>query len=64
MESIVGMEDGDALALIDELMRHATQQKNEYRHRWRLGDWVLWDHAPGQPGLRHERAPPALPPDA
>ena len=24
MESIIGMEDSDALALIDELMRHAT----------------------------------------
>jgi len=44
MESIVGMNDPDGLALIDELMRHATQQKYEYRHRWRLGDWVLWDN--------------------
>jgi taurine dioxygenase len=44
MESIVGMEDQDALALIDELMRHATQKKYEYRHKWRPGDWVLWDN--------------------
>ena len=44
MESIVGMEDTDALALIDDLMRHATQRKYEYRHRWRTGDWVLWDN--------------------
>jgi taurine dioxygenase len=44
MESIVGMEDPDALALIDELMQHATQQKYEYRHKWRDGDWVLWDN--------------------
>src|SRR5262249_7594013 len=44
MESIVGMNDPDGLALIDELMRHATQQRYEYRHRWRLGDWVLWDN--------------------
>jgi taurine dioxygenase len=44
MESIVGMEDKDALALIDGLMRHATQKKYEYRHRWRHGDWVLWDN--------------------
>ncbi|MGH8523613.1 MAG: TauD/TfdA dioxygenase family protein, partial [Gammaproteobacteria bacterium] len=40
MESIVGMEDSDALKLIDELMRHATQKKYEYRHKWRHGDWV------------------------
>jgi taurine dioxygenase len=44
MESIVGMEDAEALALIDDLMRHATQGKYEYRHKWRKGDWVLWDN--------------------
>ena len=44
MESIVGMADAEALALIDDLMRHATQKKYEYRHQWRLGDWVIWDN--------------------
>jgi taurine dioxygenase len=44
MESIVGMEDEDALALVDDLMRHATQKKYEYRHKWRHGDWVIWDN--------------------
>jgi len=44
IESIVGMEDEDALKLIDELMRHSTQKKYEYRHQWRHGDWVIWDN--------------------
>jgi taurine dioxygenase len=44
MESIVGVEDTDALALIEDLMRHATQMRYEYRHRWRRGDWVMWDN--------------------
>jgi taurine dioxygenase len=44
MESIVGMDDGEALKLIDELMAHATQKKYEYRHKWRHGDWVIWDN--------------------
>lgn len=44
MESIVGMDDQAALALIADLMRHATQKKYEYRHKWRHGDWVLWDN--------------------
>jgi taurine dioxygenase len=44
MESIVGLEDADALALIADLMRHATQKKYEYRHKWRHGDWVIWDN--------------------
>jgi taurine dioxygenase len=44
MQSIVGMQDEEALALINDLMRHATRKKYEYRHRWRHGDWVLWDN--------------------
>jgi taurine dioxygenase len=44
MESIIGMEDTEALALINDLMRHATQRKYEYRHKWCSGDWVLWDN--------------------
>jgi len=44
MEAISGMTDEEALALIDELMRHATQPKYEYRHKWRRGDWVMWDN--------------------
>ena len=44
MESIVGMEDEAALALIADLMAHATQQKYEYRHQGRHGDMVIWDN--------------------
>ena len=44
IESIIGMEDKAALQLIDELMRHSTQKKYEYRHKWRNGDWLLWDN--------------------
>jgi taurine dioxygenase len=44
MEAIIGMEDADALKLIEELMAHATQKKYEYRHQWRYGDWVMWDN--------------------
>jgi taurine dioxygenase len=44
IESIVGMEDSEALDLIGELMAHATQEKYEYRHQWRHGDMVIWDN--------------------
>jgi taurine dioxygenase len=44
MEAIVGMDDADALKLIGDLMAHATQKKFEYRHKWRHGDWVMWDN--------------------
>jgi len=44
IESILGMEDDDALQLVGDLMAHATQKKYKYRHQWRHGDWVLWDN--------------------
>lgn len=44
MEAIEGMEDADALALIRELMAHATRTTYEYRHQWRAGDMVIWDN--------------------
>ena len=43
-EGIDGMEEGDALALLDELLAHATQPQYEYRHQWRSGDMVMWDN--------------------
>jgi taurine dioxygenase len=44
MERIQGMDDEAAFALIDRLMKHATQPKYEYRHKWRKGDVVIWDN--------------------
>jgi taurine dioxygenase len=44
IESISDMEDEVALALIADLMAHATQKKYEYRHQWRSGDMVIWDN--------------------
>jgi taurine dioxygenase len=44
IEAIDGMSQDDALALVAELMAHATQRKYEYRHQWRYGDMVIWDN--------------------
>jgi taurine dioxygenase len=44
IESIEGMEDGEALALVAQLMTHAIQKKYEYRHQWHPGDMVIWDN--------------------
>ena len=44
IEGIVGLEEREALALLDELLAHATQARYEYRHRWRQGDLVMWDN--------------------
>jgi taurine dioxygenase len=44
IEAIEGLEEDEALALVRDLMQHATQSKYEYRHQWRHGDWVIWDN--------------------
>lgn len=41
---IMGMADGEARALIDEMLAHATQPQFTYTHRWRVGDVVMWDN--------------------
>ena len=43
IEGVLGMPDDEAMALVAELMAHATQQKYEYRHKWLYGDMVIWD---------------------
>ena len=44
IEAIEGLSEPEALALLDELLVHATQEKYQYRHKWRLGDLVMWDN--------------------
>jgi taurine dioxygenase len=44
IDSIVGMDDAEALPLLDELLAHATQLRFEYRHAWKTGDVVIWDN--------------------
>ena len=41
---IGGMDDADAMALVAELIAHATQRQFVYTHRWRVGDLVMWDN--------------------
>ncbi len=44
MEGIEGMPNDEAYRLIDQLYAHTTQSKYEYRHKWRMGDLVIWDN--------------------
>ena len=44
IEGIVGMAEAEALALLDDLLAHAIQEKYQYRHEWRVGDLVMWDN--------------------
>ena len=42
---IEGMPDDEARDLLDELKRHATQAKYQYRLKYGVGDVVIWDNA-------------------
>jgi taurine dioxygenase len=44
IENIVGMDNAEALPLLDELLAHATQDKYQYYHKWRVGDLAMWDN--------------------
>ena len=44
IERIIGMDDEEALRLLDYLLEHSTQITHEYRHRWEVGDFVMWDN--------------------
>ena len=42
---IEGMPDEEGVALLDELKRHATQEKYCLRLKYGVGDVVIWDNA-------------------
>jgi taurine dioxygenase len=44
IERIIGMDDEEALPLLDYLLEHSIQITHEYRHRWEEGDFVMWDN--------------------
>ena len=41
---VEGMHPAQSHDLLQRLMAHATQEKYTYRHKWRLGDLVIWDN--------------------
>jgi alpha-ketoglutarate-dependent taurine dioxygenase len=45
---IVGMPDEEALPLLDELSEFVTRPAFLYRHRWRVGDLLMWDNSTTQ----------------
>ena len=41
---IQGLSDADSEALIAELAAHMIETKAQYRHKWQVGDIVIWDN--------------------
>ena len=44
VSGIVGMDPSAAEQLLAGLLEHATQPQFTYRHRWTVGDLVIWDN--------------------
>jgi alpha-ketoglutarate-dependent taurine dioxygenase len=44
METIVGWNQSDSLALVEELTAFASQERFLYCHRWRPHDVIMWDN--------------------
>lgn len=53
MKSIGDLSEAESLALIQDLTVHATRPEHVYRHRWTVGDLIMWDNT----SVMHRRTP-------
>jgi taurine dioxygenase len=44
VKDIVGMPHEEAMGLIEDLVAFCTQERFVYRHRWQVGDVLVWDN--------------------
>lgn len=44
VKAIEGMPDDEARPLIDRLVAEVTRAQSIYRHRWKPGDFMIWDN--------------------
>ena len=44
VKEVVGMPNPEGIQLIEELVEFATQDRFVYRHKWRVGDVLVWDN--------------------
>src|SRR5262245_22457222 len=42
---IEGLPDDEGVALIEELHAHCLRPEFQYRHKWQIGDLLMWDNA-------------------
>lgn len=41
---VIGMSNPEGLQLIEELVEFMTQERFVYRHKWKVGDLLMWDN--------------------
>lgn len=44
VKDVIGMETAEGLDFLDELVNFVTQDKFVYRHKWQVGDLLVWDN--------------------
>jgi taurine dioxygenase len=42
---IEGLPNDEGIALIEELHAHCLRPEFQYRHKWQVGDLLMWDNA-------------------
>lgn len=52
-ERVIGMDQDEGDALLDDLLERATAPELVYRHEWKVGDLVIWDNR----GVLHRALP-------
>lgn len=50
---VVGMDADESRTLLDDLLARSTAPQHVYRHRWSVGDLVIWDNR----GVLHRALP-------
>lgn len=53
IREVVGLSPAESAELLKELHEHATADRYVYRHRWSVGDLVIWDNR----ATMHTRTP-------
>ena len=44
-QQLSGLPDDEGVALIEELHAHCLRPEFQYRHKWQVGDLLMWDNA-------------------
>ena len=44
VKGVVGMDNPEGVDLVESLVEYATQPEFVYRHRWQVGDLLVWDN--------------------
>lgn len=57
VDAIPGMEDDAAMGLVNDLIDHSTRDEFVYRHKWRVGDVLIWDNRQAMHMVHHDYAP-------